>query len=83
MANSQKFKNVADNGRVAFVVDEIASVDPWRVRCLEIRGTAQAIAEPHDSATPFPSAIIRIHPRRIISWGIDPPPLARGKRNVH
>jgi pyridoxamine 5'-phosphate oxidase family protein len=82
MANSQKFKNVAANGRVAFVVDDLASIDPWTPRCLEIRGDGEAILDPDDSAAPFPSAIIRIHPRRIISFGIDPPELARGRRNV-
>ncbi len=82
MASSQKYKNVADNAHAAFVVDDIASIDPWRVRCLEIRGRAEAIAEPTDSTVPFPSAIIRIHPRRIISFGIDPPDLSRGRRNV-
>jgi pyridoxamine 5'-phosphate oxidase family protein len=82
MANSQKFKNVADNGRAAFVVDDIASIQPWRVRCLEIRGHAEAIRDPSDSAARTPGAIIRIHPRRIISFGIDPPELSLGKRNV-
>ena len=73
MAASRKFRNVADNGRVAFVVDDIASVDPWRVRCLEIRGQAEAIADPADSAARTAGAIIRVHPRRIISFGIDGP----------
>jgi pyridoxamine 5'-phosphate oxidase family protein len=62
MASSRKFRNVAGNGRVAFVVDDIASIDPWRVRCLEIRGHAEAIAAPADSAAPIDGAIIRIHP---------------------
>ncbi len=73
MAASRKFRNVADNGRVAFVVDDIASVNPWRVRCLEIRGQAEAIAAPADSAARTAGAIIRIHPRRIISFGVDGP----------
>ncbi len=73
MAASRKFRNVADNGRVAFVVDDVPSVDPWRVRCLEIRGQAEAIAVPADSAARTDGAIIRIHPRRIISFGIDDP----------
>ncbi|MFO4987032.1 PPOX class F420-dependent oxidoreductase, partial [Salmonella enterica subsp. enterica serovar 1,4,[5],12:i:-] len=34
MAKRRKFRNVADNDRVAFVVDDITSHDPWRVRCL-------------------------------------------------
>jgi pyridoxamine 5'-phosphate oxidase family protein len=82
MPNSQKFKNVARGPTVAFVVDDIASNDPWLVRCLEIRGRAEAIVDPTDSAVPFPSAIIRVHPNRIISFGIDPPATSRGKRNV-
>jgi pyridoxamine 5'-phosphate oxidase family protein len=83
MAASRKYRNVAANGRVAFVVDDLASVQPWVVRCLEIRGVAEAIEQPSDSAVRFGGPIIRIHPRRIISWGIDPPELARGRRTVH
>jgi hypothetical protein len=49
----------------------IASFQPWRVRCLEIRGHAEAIDTPTDSAGGIDGAIIRIHPRRIISFGID------------
>ncbi|MGP7995968.1 MAG: PPOX class F420-dependent oxidoreductase [Streptosporangiaceae bacterium] len=73
MAASRKFRNVAENGRVAFVVDDIASVDPWRVRCVEIRGHAEAISGPADSAAPVGGAIIRIHPGRILSFGLAEP----------
>lgn len=65
LANSQKFRNVATNNTVAFVVDDIFSHDPWRVRCLEIRGTA----ENAENAEGEP--LIRITPKRIISFGID------------
>jgi pyridoxamine 5'-phosphate oxidase family protein len=65
---SRKYRNVADNGRVAFVVDDLASVQPWRVRCVEIRGRAEAV--PADAGRP---SLIRIHPARIISFGIDEP----------
>ena len=65
MAESRKFRNVADNGRVAFVVDDLPSVSPWRVRCLEIRGRAEAIDGPEP--------IIRVHPRRVIAFGLDEP----------
>jgi pyridoxamine 5'-phosphate oxidase family protein len=73
MAASRKFRNVAENGRAAFVVDDVASLDPWRVRCLEIRGDAEAITSPADSATGSEGPIIRIRPRRIISFGIEDP----------
>jgi pyridoxamine 5'-phosphate oxidase family protein len=64
MTSSRKYRNVADNGRVAFVVDDIRSRDPWRVRCLEIRGVAEAISDP---------PLIRLRPQRVISFGIDEP----------
>lgn len=75
MSQSRKFRNIHSNNNVAFVVDDIASRDPWRVRCLEIRGTAEqaevadATVEPNGDE--LDTAIIRITPRRIISFGID------------
>lgn len=80
MAASRKFRNIAAGSKVAFVVDDIASLDPWTVRCLEIRGDAEALAEPADSASRFGGPIIRVHPRRIVSFGIDPD--AEGSRTV-
>ncbi len=64
MASSRKFRNVAANGRAAFVVDDITSRHPWRVRCLEIRGHAEAIDKPD-------MTIIRVYPERIVGFGID------------
>ena len=75
MSKSRKYRNIAVNPHVAFVVDDIVSRDPWRVRCLEIRGIAEQVELP--SAAPEPNgdtldtAIIRITPRRIIGFGID------------
>jgi pyridoxamine 5'-phosphate oxidase family protein len=74
MSKSQKYRNIARNNRVAFVVDDITSRDPWRVRCLEIRGTAEQAAIPpsHGAAgDELDTAIIRVTPRRVISFGID------------
>src|SRR4051794_19885733 len=58
MSTSQKYRNVAANGRVAFVVDDIASFDPWRVRCLEIRGEGAAVPGPDTGEGD--TAVIRI-----------------------
>src|SRR5664280_2674375 len=66
LAKSRKFRNIADNGRAAFVVDDLVSVQPWQVRCLEIRGVAEAL-------TTEAGPLIRLHPKRIISFGIDEP----------
>ena len=74
MSKSQKFRNIAQNDKVAFVVDDITSRDPWRVRCLEIRGIAEQAKLPasHGPAgDELDTAIIRVTPRRIISFGID------------
>jgi len=66
LMKSQKFRNIARNGRAAFVVDDLVSVQPWRVRCIEIRGVAEAI-EGEDAP------MIRLHPKRVIAFGIDEP----------
>nr|WP_042179846.1 PPOX class F420-dependent oxidoreductase [Kibdelosporangium sp. MJ126-NF4]ADB02839.1 AzicX [Kibdelosporangium sp. MJ126-NF4]CEL14056.1 pyridoxamine 5'-phosphate oxidase-related FMN-binding [Kibdelosporangium sp. MJ126-NF4]CTQ88422.1 pyridoxamine 5'-phosphate oxidase-related FMN-binding [Kibdelosporangium sp. MJ126-NF4] len=75
MGTSQKFRNVAANGLVGFVVDDLVSPEHWQVRCLEVRGHAEAITDPVDSAwagadVGYDGAIIRIHPRRVLSFGI-------------
>jgi pyridoxamine 5'-phosphate oxidase family protein len=75
MAASRKFRNLATNDRVAFVIDDIASRDPWRVRCLEIRGTAEQVHTGAEHGRGTDGALIRIYPRRIISFGLDNPDL--------
>jgi pyridoxamine 5'-phosphate oxidase family protein len=70
MGQSRKFHNVAANGQVAFVVDDIVSADPWVVRCLEIRGAAEALTGQNPANPAMGGEVIRIHPRRIISWGL-------------
>jgi pyridoxamine 5'-phosphate oxidase family protein len=72
MGASRKFRNVAENGRVAFVVDDLVSVQPWTVRGLEIRGHAEALADAKPPQQFMSGEIIRIHPERIFSWGIEP-----------
>jgi len=72
MSLSQKFRNVSRDGRAALVVDDVASKQPWRVRFLEIRGTAEAV--PGSDGGGPDTALIRIYPRRILSFGIEEPP---------
>ncbi|MFF0636655.1 PPOX class F420-dependent oxidoreductase [Nocardia sp. NPDC004151] len=71
MVATRKYRNVQSGSRVSFVVDQQVSLEPYEIRGVEVRGTAEAI---EDIDPPFPHqerAIIRIHPDRIISWGID------------
>jgi pyridoxamine 5'-phosphate oxidase family protein len=62
---TKKYRDVKRTGRAAIVVDDLASTNPWRPRGVEVRGRAEAI----DGARP----LIRIHPDRVRSWGIDRP----------
>ena len=71
MAASRKFRNVASNSRVAFVVDDLASVQPWRVRCVEIRGRGEALRDQSGQLPGFSAEIIRVYPERVISFGLD------------
>lgn len=69
---TRKFRNVAATRAVSLVVDDVASVQPWRVRGLEIRGEADAVTGVKPPADYLSPEVIRIHPQRIISWGIEP-----------
>jgi len=60
---SKKYRDVKRSGRAAIVVDDLASTDPWRPRGVEVRGRAEALTGPRP--------LIRIHPERIVSWGIE------------
>lgn len=60
---TRKFRDVKRSGRAAIVVDDLASASPWRPRGVEVRGRAEAIDGP--------GPLIRIHPERVVSWGID------------
>ena len=62
-AESKKFRDVARSGRAAIVIDDLASEDPWHPRGIEVRGRGEAIA--------MPTPLIRIHPERIVSWGLE------------
>jgi pyridoxamine 5'-phosphate oxidase family protein len=71
LAKSKKFRNLKANPNVAFVVDDLASVDPWVVRGVEVRGTAEALQGVAPPITQMSHEVIRVHPKRIISWGVD------------
>jgi len=69
LEETKKFRDVARTGRAAIVIDDLASTDPWHPRAVEVRGRAEAIA--------LPTPLIRIHPERIVSWGLGPTRSAR------
>jgi pyridoxamine 5'-phosphate oxidase family protein len=78
LTSSQKFRNVRRNGQAALVVDDVASTDPWRVRFLEVRGTAEALGDGVDGGP-----LIRIRPSRILSFGVEEPPGEPHQTRLH
>ncbi len=71
-AKRKKFRDVRNNRRVAIVVDDLASVNPWRPRGVEIRGEAEVLDTGGTEIGPgFDAEMFRITPTRIISWGIE------------
>lgn len=72
MARSAKYRNVRANPLVAFVADEVTAPTVEGAHFLEIRGNAEHAAGPHDPTGHLAPEIIRIHPRRVISFNVDP-----------
>jgi len=71
LAETKKFRDVARSGRAAIVVDDVGDGEDWQPRGIEVRGRGEAIA--------MPTPLIRIHPERIVSWGL---PGGRSARSV-
>ncbi|MFM2106404.1 MAG: hypothetical protein RL338_1436 [Chloroflexota bacterium] len=59
LTSSKKWRDIAHEPRVAFVVDDV--LPPWQPRLIEIRGTAQQVGD----------ELIRITPTRIVAFGLD------------
>jgi pyridoxamine 5'-phosphate oxidase family protein len=72
MADSAKYRNVRANPHVAFVVDEVTAPTMEGSHFLEIRGDAETAVGPEDPTGHLAPDIIRIRPRRIISFNVDP-----------
>ncbi len=71
-AKSKKFRDAQHNPRVAFVVDDLASVSPWRPRGIEVRGIALVLDSGGEAfGRGYDPQIFRVRPRRIVSWGLE------------
>jgi pyridoxamine 5'-phosphate oxidase family protein len=82
MGRSAKYRNVQVNPIVAFVVDEVTEESMEGAHFLEIRGVAETTTGTHDLQGHLAPEIIRIHPRRIISFNVDPENPGFQARNV-
>jgi pyridoxamine 5'-phosphate oxidase family protein len=88
MARSKKFRDAVANPDVAVVIDDVV-MDPWTPRGVEIRGRAEArmsggaeVGRGLGAGFPFDEVYLRIHPRRVVSWGIDTSSYAAAARDV-
>jgi pyridoxamine 5'-phosphate oxidase family protein len=71
MAATKKYRDVQANAWAAIVIDDLASIDPWTPRMLEIRGRAEAIPTGGAHLGPgFGEAFVRIYPEKVNSFGI-------------
>ena len=71
LGTTKKWRNLQANRRVALVVDDVVStraVDSARRGHPGRGGTPDG---PHDLGPHFSEELIRIHPRKIHSWGLD------------
>jgi pyridoxamine 5'-phosphate oxidase family protein len=65
------FRNVkAGNAKVALVVDDLVSVDPWSPRFLRVYGTAEVVERQGRFG---PARYMRITPKISWSWNLDGP----------
>ncbi len=65
-----KYKNVRSNPKVAIVIDDVESVDPWRPRGIRIHGVGDLVKRRGYAGE---GEYIRIRPEKVRSWGIDQP----------
>ena len=64
LAKSLKYRNIMRNNKVAFVVDDLESMRPWKPRGIEVRGFAEAYRAGENHA-------VRIVPTTKRSWGLE------------
>lgn len=67
---TRRYANITGgNKRVSIVVDDLASVDPWRPRAIRVSGTAEVMAHKGIFGK---GDYFRITPKVSVSWGIEP-----------
>jgi pyridoxamine 5'-phosphate oxidase family protein len=82
MGASAKYRNIQADPRVAFVVDEVTEASLEGAHFLEIRGVAEAVTGRASADGHLAAEVIRIHPRRVIAYNVDPEQPGLQSRNV-
>src|SRR5918996_6011385 len=73
---STKYKNILKNSKVAVVIDDLRTLDPWDPRGIRIYGMADSVERQGgymDQTGHTEQRYIRIRPIKKWSWGIDEP----------
>lgn len=74
---TNKYKNVANgNRKVALVIDDLESVNPWKPRGIKIHGEAEIVEREGKLG---PGAYLKVTPEKYWSWGIERPVFEEGK----
>ncbi|HEX4490279.1 MAG TPA: PPOX class F420-dependent oxidoreductase [Acidimicrobiia bacterium] len=84
---TRKYHNVRDgNDKVAIVIDDVVSADPWTPRFVRVYGVAQNVERVGQAG---PGSYLRITPVVSWSWNLDGRPFGNGegpsgpRRTVH
>ena len=72
MGGSAKYRNIRANPQVALVVDEMTEQSMEGAHFLEIRGSAEAVVGRASDDGHLAAEMIRIHPRRVVAYNVDP-----------
>ena len=72
MERSAKYRNIGANPKVALVVDDQFGEGAAGTRYLEVRGDADQIRSAAPMEPGLSPHLIRIRPRRLVAWNIDP-----------
>ena len=64
LTKTRKYYNVLATGRASLVVDDLASVEPWRPRLVKVTGRAEIGEDSRGKPT------IRIRPETVWSFGL-------------
>jgi pyridoxamine 5'-phosphate oxidase family protein len=67
---TRRYRNITRGSKkVSIVIDDLASVTPWRPRGIKVSGIAEVME--HDGIF-GPGKYFRVTPRVTVSWGIEP-----------
>lgn len=79
--NTRKYRNLrAGNHKIALVIDDLESIQPWKPRGIRIYGLAELVEREGRFG---PGVYMHITPAVSWSWGIEEPTFQGGKFGPH